>query len=98
MVLGAISKADPTDSTLEPQIAPGVQFVQIPREAFSAAMAASGAPRDVIWLLDYLFSTVLDGRNAYLTDGVQRALGRPPIDFSEYARRIASAGVWKAAA
>lgn len=30
MVLGAISKADPTDSTLEPQIAPGVQFVQIP--------------------------------------------------------------------
>jgi len=75
-----------------------VQFVQIPREAFSAAMAASGAPRDVIWLLDYLFSTVLDGRNAYLTDGVQRALGRPPIDFSEYARRIASAGVWKAAA
>ena len=75
-----------------------VQFVQIPREAFSAAMAASGAPKDVIWLLDYLFSTVLDGRNAYLTDGVQRALGRPPIDFSEYARRIASAGVWKAAA
>lgn len=75
-----------------------VQFVQIPREAFSVAMAESGAPKDVIWLLDYLFSTVLDGRNAYLTDGVQRALGRPPKDFSEYARRIASAGVWKAAA
>lgn len=30
MVLGAIRNADPTDSTAEPQIAPGVQFVQIP--------------------------------------------------------------------
>jgi sorbitol/mannitol transport system substrate-binding protein len=30
MVLGAIQNADPTDSTANPQIAPGVQFVQIP--------------------------------------------------------------------
>jgi len=30
MVLGAIEGADPTDSTAQPQIAPGVQFVQIP--------------------------------------------------------------------
>lgn len=73
-----------------------VQFVQIPRESFAAAIAESGAPEDVSWLLDYLFSTVLDGRNAYLTDGVQRALGRPPTDFSEFARRIASGGVWSA--
>lgn len=74
-----------------------VQFVQIPRESFVAAVSESGAPKDVIWLLDYLFSTVLDGRNAYLTDGVQRALGRPPTDFNEYASRIAATGVWKAA-
>ena len=30
IVLGAIQKADPNDSTANPQIAPGVQFVQIP--------------------------------------------------------------------
>ena len=30
MVLGAIQAADPTDSTAQPQVAPGVQFVQIP--------------------------------------------------------------------
>jgi sorbitol/mannitol transport system substrate-binding protein len=30
MVLGAIQAADPLDSTARPQIAPGVQFVQIP--------------------------------------------------------------------
>ncbi len=75
-----------------------VQFVQIPREVFAAAIAESGAPKDLIWLLDYLFSTVLDGRNAYLTDGVQRVLGRPPREFSDYAREIAATDVWKAAA
>jgi len=45
-------------------------------------------------LLTYLFSEVLDGRNAHLTDGVQRALGREPRDFAHYARDAAAAGVW----
>jgi hypothetical protein len=36
----------------------------------------------------------LDGRNAYLADGVQRALGRPPRDFADYARATAATGVW----
>ena len=60
--------------------------------------AESGAPTDVVWMLDYLFTTVLDGRNAYLTDGVHRSLGRPPKDFSDYAREIAATGVWRAVA
>jgi uncharacterized protein YbjT (DUF2867 family) len=75
-----------------------IQYIQIPREAFAAGIAESGAPEDIAWLLDYLFSTVLDGRNAYVCDGVQRALGREPTDFAEYARRIAASGVWKVAA
>ncbi len=41
-----------------------------------------------------LFSKILDGRNAHLTDGVQRALGREPKDFAEYARETAATGVW----
>ena len=49
-------------------------------------------------MLDYLFSTVLDGRNAYLCDGVQRALGRPPKDFADYARDVAATDAWNAAA
>jgi uncharacterized protein YbjT (DUF2867 family) len=73
-----------------------IQYVQIPSEAFAAGIAESGAPDDIAWLLDYLFSTVLDGRNATVCDGVQRALGREPTDFAEYARRIAAAGVWHA--
>ena len=53
---------------------------------------------DIAWLLNYLFETVLDGRNAYVADGVQRALGREPADFSDYAARIASRGTWSKAA
>ena len=71
-----------------------IQYIQIPSEAFAAGIAESGAPEDIAWLLDYLFSTVLDGRNAYVCDGVQRALGREPTDFAEYARRSAASGVW----
>ena len=71
-----------------------IRYIQIPNEAFAVGIAESGAPDDIAWLLDYLFSTVLDGRNAYVCDGVQRALGREPTDFAEYARRSAASGVW----
>jgi uncharacterized protein YbjT (DUF2867 family) len=72
-----------------------VAYVQIPHAAFVAGVTESGAPKEVAWMLDYLFTTVLDGRNAYLTDGVERALGRPPKDFSEYARSVAETGLWR---
>ena len=71
-----------------------VRFVQIAKQDFAQAIADSGAPEEIAWLLNYLFDTVLDGRNAYLCDGVQRALGREPTDFSEYARRVAARGTW----
>jgi len=75
-----------------------IAVVPVPHDEFVAEVAASGAPQDVVWMLDYLFATVLDGRNAYLADGVQRALGRAPKDFSEYASSVAATGVWKAVA
>ncbi len=71
-----------------------IRYVQIPTEAFAAGVAEAGVPKDIAWLLDYLFATVLDGRNAFLGDGVRRALGREPRDFAEFARRTADAGVW----
>lgn len=75
-----------------------VRFAQIPKEAFAAGITESGAPQEIAWLLNYLFDTVLDGRNAYLCDGVRRALGREPTDFADYANRVAASGLWKLAA
>lgn len=73
-----------------------VRFVRIPKEAFAGAVAESGVTDDIAWLLNYLFESVLDGSNAYVCDGVQRALGRGPGDFADYARRIAARGIWDA--
>ena len=75
-----------------------IAYVDVPHDAFVSEVASSGAPDDVVWMLDYLFATILDGRNAYLTDGVQRALGRPPRDFADYAREVAATGLWSKAA
>ena len=63
-------------------------------EAYAAALAEQGVPADYVWLMNYLFTTVPDGRNASLAGGVQRALGREPRDFADYARETASSGVW----
>jgi uncharacterized protein YbjT (DUF2867 family) len=71
-----------------------VRYVQIPHEAFVAGVAEAGVPKDVAWMLDYLFSTVLDGRNSNVVDGVRRALGRDARDFADYARDVATAGGW----
>jgi uncharacterized protein YbjT (DUF2867 family) len=73
-----------------------IALVPITLAEFEAGMAEQGVPEDIAWLLTYLFTEVLDGRNAYVTDGVQRALGRAPRDFRDYARRAAADGAWGA--
>ena len=70
-----------------------LRYVQVPLTAF-AERAAQDAPGGVVELLTYLFGEVLDGRNAHLTDGVRRVLGREPRDFREYARDAAATGIW----
>lgn len=73
-----------------------VRYVPIPFEDYEAALAAHDIPEDVAGLLRYLFTEVLDGRNASVTDGVRQVLGREPRDFAEYARDTAATGVWDA--
>jgi uncharacterized protein YbjT (DUF2867 family) len=75
-----------------------IRYVPISIDDFVAAAYGQAVPDDVIELLTYLFGEVLDGRNARLADGVQRALGREPRDFRDYARAAAATGVWDPAA
>jgi uncharacterized protein YbjT (DUF2867 family) len=71
-----------------------IRLTRVSPEEYSSQLAEENVPADFISLINYLFTEVLDGRNAHLADGVQRALGRPPRDFSEYARRTAATGIW----
>jgi uncharacterized protein YbjT (DUF2867 family) len=72
-----------------------IAFTPIPLDAFSGCLAEAGEPKEVIDILAYLFTEVLDGRNAHVTDGVFRALGRRPRDFADYAFAAAENGAWK---
>jgi uncharacterized protein YbjT (DUF2867 family) len=71
-----------------------IRYTQVSPDEFAAALKAEQVPPDLTWLMTYLFSEVLDGRNETLADGVREALGRPPRDFADYARATAGTGVW----
>jgi len=68
-----------------------VRFVPITMDEFTGGLLAAGLPEDVVGLMRYLFTEVLDGRGTPVTDGVQRALGREPRSFGAYATREAAA-------
>ena len=75
-----------------------VRYVPISLDQHATDAAEHGVPADVIELLTYLFSEVVDGRNADTTDGVRRALGREARDFRDYARNVAATGLWSESA
>lgn len=71
-----------------------IAFRRISHAEFTETVAAHHLPPEFAWLLNELFTEVLDGRNETLTDGVQRALGRQPKDFSAYATETAASRIW----
>ena len=71
-----------------------IRYVPVSLEEHAAEAVEHGVPAEVVELLTYLFSEVVDGRNANTTDGVQRALGREPRDFRDFARDADASGVW----
>ena len=71
-----------------------INLVTVSLEAYRQGLAEA-LPPEWVDLIAYLFSTVLDGRNTPIADGVPRALGRPPRDFSAYVARTAASGVWR---
>jgi hypothetical protein len=72
-----------------------IRYLPVSMEEYASLLVEQEVPADFVKLLTDLFTEVLDGRNTYLTDGVQRGLGRPPRDFADFARDAAAAGVWR---
>ena len=74
-----------------------VSYVPIDGPTFHAALLPAAGP-EIADLMTNLCAEVFDGRNERLSDGVQRALGRPPRDFSDYVKAAAARGAWRKAA
>jgi uncharacterized protein YbjT (DUF2867 family) len=70
-----------------------IRYIPVPIEDYAAGAAEQGVPAEIIEVLTFLFGEVL-GNNAYLTDGVERALGRPARDFADFAVETAARGIW----
>ena len=70
-----------------------MRYAPISFEGYAELLAQSLPPEDVSFFID-LFRWLTDGHNAHVTDGVERALGRKPRSFGDYARAAAAAGAW----
>lgn len=74
-----------------------IRHIPITFEDFHANVARAGGDF-VADVFTAIARETLDGRNANVTDGVQRALGRQPRDFADFVQRAARAGAWPFAA
>jgi uncharacterized protein YbjT (DUF2867 family) len=71
-----------------------IQYQHISMDEYAALMDEYNVPKVYTSLLTYLFTEILDGRNAYVADGVEKALGRKATDFSTYIQKAIAGGVW----
>ncbi|WP_306522578.1 hypothetical protein [Streptomyces sp. ISL-12] len=64
-------------------------------EAYRERLTGLGVGPEEAGFLVEVFASLLDGRNARVSDGVRQVLGREPRDFARYAPEAAAAGTWK---
>lgn len=74
-----------------------IRHLPITFEDFHASVAGA-ADAFIADIFTAIARETLDGRNAVLTDGVERAIGRKPRDFADFALSAAKAGAWAKAA
>ncbi|MEV0052168.1 NAD(P)H-binding protein [Saccharopolyspora shandongensis] len=72
-----------------------IRYVPLSPEDFVAELTASGwLPGDAADFAEAMAPLRRD-LDSHVSDGVRRALGREPRDFSEYAKAAAAAGAWQ---
>ncbi|MFE9722276.1 NAD(P)H-binding protein [Streptomyces sp. NPDC005794] len=74
----------------------GVRATYVPVEeaAFRAGLVAQGMPEEEAALWTDAMKPIRTSQEAPVTDGVRRALGRPPRDFADFVRDASAAGAW----
>ena len=71
-----------------------IQFQSLTLEEYIQMLREYQVPEDYIWLVNYLFEQVLDGRNSSITNDIEKVTGRKPTDFATYAKETAKSGIW----
>ncbi len=81
-------------TTLSAAIGREVTFMPMTKEAYAADISQQGFPGEVAQHIADVIALALDGRNAVVTEDVEKVLGRPARDFADYAHAAAAAGAW----
>ncbi|WPO78906.1 NmrA family transcriptional regulator [Flavobacterium sp. KACC 22761] len=71
-----------------------ITFQSLSLDEYSQMLREFQVPEDHIWLANYLFEQVLDGRNSNITSDIEKVLGRKAKDFTAYAKETAQTGIW----
>ncbi|MEU6090890.1 NAD(P)H-binding protein [Streptomyces sp. NPDC047085] len=71
-----------------------IRHVDVDPEVFVERQVAVGASPDVARFLTRLLVAIGNGSEAAISDGVERALGRPPRTFETFVTETAAAGHW----
>lgn len=74
-----------------------IRYIPISFDEFRASVAEVAGPA-IADVFEAIARETLDGRNAHLANGVERAIGKKPRDFSEFTVKAAQAGAWTDAA
>jgi uncharacterized protein YbjT (DUF2867 family) len=71
-----------------------ITFQSLSLEEYINMLREYQVPEDEIWLVNYLFTEVLDGRNSSISNDIEKVLGRKATDFTDYVHKTAQTGVW----
>lgn len=71
-----------------------IKFQSLTLDENVELLRQSPLPDEYIWLVNYLFAEVLDGRNASVSYDIEKVLGRKAKDFTAYVRDTFATGVW----
>jgi len=82
-------------ATIATAIGKKINYQPIHVDDYIASAKQHGMPDDIAWLMNELFTNVLDGSNAFTTNTITNVLGREPKRFEDYVAEIASTDVWK---
>ncbi len=71
-----------------------IKLTEVEIEDYVAMLRDYQVPEDYVWLIRYLFSELLDGRNESIKNDIEGVLKRKSSSFGEYVQRTIPTGIW----
>lgn len=71
-----------------------IAFRKVSMKKYAEMLREYGLPEDYVWLIQYLFTEVMDGRNESVTSDVEKVLGRAPVSFEQFVTKTIKTGLW----